>query len=84
MYQVHWTDAARAELRATWNAALPGNAPLLIWAVTDIAFRLERDPNNEGESRPQNTRVTFSYPLAVLFHIPTDAAVWIHSVWRHG
>jgi hypothetical protein len=84
MYRVMWTDKARAELRAIWDAARPSDDQLLIWAVADIAFRLERNPGSEGESRPQNTRVMFSRPLSVLFDIPAGDTVWIHSIWRHA
>ena len=84
MYRVVWTDTARTELRAIWNSAPASDDPLLIWAVADIAFRLERNPESEGESRPQNTRVMFSRPLSVLFDIPDTETVWIHSVWRHA
>jgi hypothetical protein len=84
MYQVIWTTSARLELAAIWNSAQPADDQLLIWAVADIAFRLARDPNNEGESRPQDTRVMFSWPLGVLFDVPDDKTVWVHSIWRHA
>ena len=70
MYQIEWADTARAELRAIWNAAPASDNQLLIWAVADIAFRLERDPENEGESRIQGMRVMSSRPLWVLYHNP--------------
>ncbi|MBY0459871.1 MAG: hypothetical protein K2V38_21340, partial [Gemmataceae bacterium] len=69
---------------AVWNAAPPSDDQLLIWAVSDLVFRLERDPHNEGESRPQNTRVLISRPLVALFSIPGDDEVRIHSIWRHA
>jgi hypothetical protein len=82
MYRIEWTDTARAELRAIWNSAPPTDDQLLLWAVADITFLLQRDPHNEGESRSQGTRILFSRPLAVLFDIPADDTVQIHAIWR--
>ena len=83
MHPLTWSNTARAELAAIWNSAPTSDDQLLIWAVSDIAFRLERDPENEGESRPMNTRVMFSRPLAVWFHVLSDGAVWIRHIWRY-
>ncbi|MBN9120116.1 MAG: hypothetical protein J0I06_13280 [Planctomycetes bacterium] len=66
MYRVIWAPAARVELAAIWNSASTGDDQLLIWAVSDLVFRLERYPETEGESRYQNMRVTFSWPLAIV------------------
>ena len=69
MYRVIWSLVARAELAAIWNSAPASDDQLLVWAVADLAFRLERDPEYEGESRPMGTRVTFSWPLAIWFQV---------------
>jgi hypothetical protein len=83
MYHVTWAPAARVELAAIWNTAPPSDDQLLIWAVSDLVFRLERDPENEGESRYPNMRVTFSWPLAIWFEVVSADEVWIYHVWRY-
>jgi hypothetical protein len=83
MYRVNWAQVARTELAAIWNSASPSDDQLLIWAVSDLVFRLERYPETEGESRAMNTRVTFSRPLAIWFHVLADGNVWIRHIWRY-
>jgi hypothetical protein len=83
MFQLVWTDAARAELRAIWYGAPASDSQLLIWAIADVAFRLQRDPLNEGESRPLNTRIMCSWPLAALFNVRGNT-VYVQHVWRYG
>jgi hypothetical protein len=83
MYRIMWAPAALTELNAIWNGAPVSDDQLLIWAVSDLTFRLERDPENEGESRYHNMRVTFSWPLAVWFEVVGTDTVWIYHIWRH-
>jgi hypothetical protein len=83
MYSVDWSSMARAELSTIWNTAPVSDDQLLIWAVADIVFRLERDPENEGESRPMATRVLYSWPLAVWYEVRTHNTVWIRYIWRY-
>jgi hypothetical protein len=83
MFQVIWAQAARAELAAIWNAALESDDQLLIWAVSDLVFRLQRRPESEGESRYQNMRITFSWPLAIWFEVISADTVWIYHIWRY-
>lgn len=83
MHRVIWAAAARAELAAIWNAAPATDDQLLIWAASDLTFRLERDPENEGESRPNNMRVTFSWPLAIWFEVVSANTVWIYHIWPY-
>ncbi len=83
MYRVFWAPIARVELAAIWNVAPPGDDQLLIWAVSDLVFLLERYAETEGESRPEGTRVAFSRPLAVWYHVLPDNTVWIRHIWRY-
>ncbi len=83
MSRVIWAPDARAELAAIWNSASASDDQLLVWAVADLVFRLERDPENEGESRPMCTRVMFSWPLAIWFQVLTHDSVWIRHIWRY-
>lgn len=83
MFRVIWANAARTELATIWNTAPASDDQLLIWAVADLAFRLEHDPENEGESRYGNMRMTFSWPLAIWFEVVTSDTVWIYHIWRY-
>lgn len=62
MFRVNWSTAALAELAQIWKSASSSDDSLLVWAVADLAYRLERDPHNEGESRPMGTQVVFRVP----------------------
>jgi hypothetical protein len=51
-------------------------------AVRGIDFRLERDPQAEGESRDERSRVTFVAPLAVLFEVnAVNTIVFVQHIW---
>ena len=83
MYRIVWATVAQTELAAIWNAAPPSDDELLVWAVSDLVYQLEREPENEGESRPMDTRVAFCRPLAIWFEVRNDDSVWIRHVWRY-
>lgn len=82
MFRLKWNDEARAELSVIWYSAQTSDNDLLVWAANDLMFRLERDPNNFGESRPNNMRIAFSWPLAIWFEV-VDETVWIDHIWRY-
>ncbi len=84
-WHLEWTQLALDEVIAIWRGVPATRLSLLEWAIADINYRLIRDPENEGESRPHNTRVMFSWPLGVLFQaIPETRRVRIHHVWAYA
>ena len=84
-WRLDWVQIALDELIAIWRGAPATRLALLEWAIADCNYRLVRDPENEGESRPQNTRVMFSWPLGVLFRVlPDTRQVRIHHVWAYA
>lgn len=83
MYRVAWTAVARAELAAIWNAATTSDDQLLIWAVPDLVFQLELDPENVDESRYGNVRITVSRPLAIWYEVTGPGTVTVYHVWRY-
>ena len=83
MHRVIWGPVARAELAAIWNAARASDEQLLIWAVAELVFELERQSETVGESRYANMRVTFSRPLAIWFEVVDTETVWIDHIWRY-
>jgi len=63
-----------------WQSASDRDA--ILRAMWDIEARVRNDPNDVGESRPNDQRITFATPLGVLFEI--DHAIFkveITSAW---
>jgi hypothetical protein len=83
MYRVAWTITARGELAAIWNAAPTSDDQLLVWAVSDLVYQLERDPENVGESRYSTMRIMFSWPLAIWYEVVSSGEVRIYHIWRY-
>jgi hypothetical protein len=52
-------------------------------AADEFEVRLRKDPQNEGESRSETTRILFIHPLAVLFEVSEpDCMVFVLKIWR--
>lgn len=84
MHAIDWLHAAVDELQVLWTTADAAGRAVLEWAITDFDYRLARDPHNEGESRPGNYRVAFSWPLAILYTVDDDRGLaQIHHVWAY-
>jgi hypothetical protein len=80
-YTVVWLKSAEAKLASIWNEAADRNA--VTQASHSIDAQLAMDPQNCGESRPENLRVYFVPPLAVTFSIQADdRIVRVADVWR--
>ena len=66
-FRVVWTRAARDLLATIWLSH-PDRG-----AVTAAAHRIDtllaRDPENQGEERPNNRRIMFESPLVVIYRI---------------
>jgi hypothetical protein len=46
---------------------------------------LRRDPNDVGESRPNNRRIAFAGPLVVVFRVDqATSTVRVNHAWRYG
>ena len=82
MYQVHWLQTALNELAAAWTPASSSLRQAITLAARDIDQALQRDPENEGESRPDDQRVMFAPPLGVAFRVdPQQRRVYVLHVW---
>ena len=80
-YSVTWRPAAEQELADLWLSASDRDA--VTRAAHIIDRRLEADPENEGESRPNGRRILIVSPLAVIFRVqPTGQEVLVLTVWR--
>jgi hypothetical protein len=74
-WQVLWQPAAERQLAEIYNHSDQKQL------VTDAANRLDRalkaDPFGIGESRDENTRVAFEYPLRINYDVmEEDCRVW--------
>lgn len=80
-YSVTWLTDAENGLAAIWMAAADRAA--VTRAANEIDRRLALNGPDEGESRPNNMRITFTRPLAVLFRVDVLArTVAVGRVWE--
>jgi hypothetical protein len=80
-YAVVWLPAAENELAAIWVASADRNA--VTRAAAELDRRLAENGPEEGDSRPNNMRITFARPLAVLFRVDATArSVSVGRAWE--
>jgi hypothetical protein len=72
MFRVEWLQSALDELATIWMQADAVLRQAITAASHSIEQRLQRDPLNEGESRPGGRRIMFVPPLAVIFRVEAD------------
>jgi hypothetical protein len=81
-YTVVWLSGAEQELARLWLDE--DLRPAVTIAANELDRRLAHAPNDEGESRPKNRRITFVPPLGVIFRIyEEDRFVRVLSVWLY-
>jgi hypothetical protein len=65
IYFVNWLQSALDELTEMW---IKGDANLRK-AITEASHRIDRalkkNPDEQGESRPDDVRIFFSHPLGI-------------------
>lgn len=82
-FKIKWQPAARDELTDLWLEATSDIRRKVTASARDIDRALKHNPQNAGESRPNDRRVLFAAPLAVLFEVDEDAEiVRILKTWR--
>ena len=80
-WQVIWVPSAEQDLAAAWLSAPDRDA--VTAAAHQIDQRLQTDPDQQGESRPQGRRILFEPPLGVLSKVrPRTRTVYVLGVWR--
>lgn len=80
-YTVIWLPNAEQELAALWLNAPDRGAVTKAAAVMDQL--LEKEPENEGESRPNGRRILFAAPLAAIYRVHSDKRqVDVLHVWQ--
>lgn len=85
MYTVVWTDHAYDDLADVWVAVDPPTRDRVEAAVNWLNSELRRDPNDVGESRPNNRRIAFAGPLVIVFRVNEQTStVRVNHAWRYG
>jgi len=83
MFQVKWLQEAVDELANLWTKA---DSPLrrqITASANTLEHELQVDPYRQSESRENETRVLFAYPLAVQIDVELrDRIVWILHDWQ--
>ena len=79
-YTVIWAPSAEEDLAGMWMEA-PDRRD-----ISDVANRIDAllaaRPESLGESRDENVRVAFEWPLGVEFEVlPHDRIVYVLSIW---
>ena len=82
MFRVEWRPSALNDLTTLWTGSGSGQRRAITAAAHAIDRRLQVDPHNQGESRPNGRRVFFAPPLGVLFRVDSQRSlVHILRVW---
>jgi hypothetical protein len=81
-FSVNWLDSLAAELFELWSD--PELRVAVISASRKITAALELCPNDVGESRPDNVRIIFEAPLAVIYEVLShEHQVNIMRIWYY-
>jgi hypothetical protein len=84
VFSVAWHDRALDQLANAWVQADSPTRAAIQQSVATLDNRLERDPENEGESRPSGLRVSFEAPVGILFHVDmVNRIVSVMHFWTY-
>ncbi len=82
MFQVEWLQDAVDELAAIWMQADSIQRRAITESTNAVDRELQADPFRSSESREDERRVLFAYPIGVLFEVdPRERIVWLLHVW---
>ena len=88
MFHVQWIQDALDDLARIWMAADSAMRGAVTAATNIVDQELQRDPFRSSESRNDEERVLFVYPIAIQFEVDLQQRrVWVLHVWRfrrHG
>jgi plasmid stabilization system protein ParE len=71
-YTVEWLPEAEAQLTTAWLASADRNA--VTAAARRVDLDLAKDPFAVGESREENVRIGFEFPLRYLYRVHAGRA----------
>jgi hypothetical protein len=82
-FRVEWIQAALDELTTIWMQADSSLRQAITASTHTIDTELQADPFRQSESRDDEERVLFVYPLAVQIEVDLQQRiVWVIHVWR--
>ena len=82
MFVLVWTEHALDDLADAWVAADPATRERIEAGINRLNAELRDNPNEVGESRPDNRRIGFAGPLVVIFRIDMNArVVRVNHAW---
>ena len=82
MFRVEWLQSALDELAAVWVPAGSALRQAITTAAHEAELQLQRNPEEEGESRPRGDRVHFALPLGINYEVEVESrTVVILHVW---
>jgi hypothetical protein len=82
MFEVFWTPSALRDLAALWIDADASLREAVTIAAAEIDSLLANSPDDVGESRAANRRITFLSPLGLVFEVSSpDRRVIVLHVW---
>jgi hypothetical protein len=83
MFRVVWLQEALDDLAAVWVKADSVLREAITTAANAIDQELTSDPYRNSESRDDDTRVLFAYPLALQIDVDLEQrVVWVLHAWR--
>ena len=81
-YHIEWLQSASDELTAIWIAAPSPLRKTITAASHALDKQLQINPDQQGESRPNDRRIAFFPPLSVTFRVDEKSAVvTVIHVW---
>jgi hypothetical protein len=83
MFRVEWIQAAIDELSNLWTHSDSGGRRAITTATHALDQQLAADPFRVSESRGNEDRVLFEYPLGVQEIDSQKQIVWVLHVWRY-
>ncbi|MBY0229534.1 MAG: hypothetical protein K2W96_09665 [Gemmataceae bacterium] len=84
-FSIFRTGEATIPLKAAWEEGDDELRRSIICATQKIDHQLAADPADAGESRDENQRILFSFPVGVLFEIDQDQKrVNILRAWAYN
>ena len=83
MFRVQWLQAAMDELAQIWTQADSSMRQAVTAATQALDEELRMNPYRQSESREDERRVLFLYPLAARIKVDLQQRiVWVLHVWR--
>lgn len=83
MFRVEWLQKALDELASAWMKADESLRQAITAATHTLDQELQANPYRQSESRDDEERVLFAYPLAVQVEVDRQQRiVWVLHVWR--